>query len=171
MTDAQSRLETKSRRRWTLFIVGFFVLQAILWTFALRLVSNDASHAVVEDYDRLALNWDEQRAKLDASAALGWQAEVDIVADAGDGPGTIRVALTDRDRHAVRADRVVATPFHQAKAANKQTIELMATAPGVYAAPASIARAGKWRIHIDANAGADAYFATQTQTVPAPEVP
>jgi len=158
-------LERRARRRWTLFIIGFFVLQAILWVFALRLVHNDPSHAVVEDYDRLAVSWDRQRARLDASAALGWNANVDFAA------GSLEVHITDRDAQAVTADRVVATVFHQATAANRQTIELVAAAPGVYVGPSPVDRVGKWRVEIDARRDGDVFLDTQVREVLAEEAP
>lgn len=164
-------LERRSRRRWTSFIVGFFALQAGLWSFALTYVTNDPSHAVVEDYDRLALNWDEQRAKIDASAALGWHLEVDVQAGQPSqphAPGTIRVTLKDRDRRAVSADQVMATVFHQAKASQRQTVELTETEPGLYVGHAALERAGKWRVRIDASRGEHAYFASKTQTLSPP---
>ncbi|MEM6995681.1 MAG: FixH family protein [Myxococcota bacterium] len=170
-SPAESPIERRSRRRWTLFIVSFFGLQAVLWAFALSFVHNDASHAVVEDYDHRALHWDEQRAAMQASAALGWQASVDVKRGVAEAPGSIRVALTDGEDQAVQADRVVATLFHQAKAADKQRIELTSAEPGLYVAPASIERPGKWRVHIEARAGSDAYATTQTRIVTAEAPP
>lgn len=168
MTDhdpVRPDLERRARRRWTTFIVGFFVLQAILWAFALRLVHDDPSHAVVEDYDRLAVTWDQQRARLDASAALGWTAAVDFA-----GP-SLEVQLTDREAQAVQVDHVVATVFHQATAAQRQTIELVAAAPGVYVGPSPVDRAGKWRVEIDARKGGDVFLDTQVREVVAEEAP
>ena len=158
-------LERRARRRWTAFIVGFFVVQAILWVFALRFVHDDPSHAVVEDYDRLALSWDQQRARLDASAALGWNAAIDFEA------GSLEVQLTDRDAQAVQADRVVATVFHQAAAAHRQQIELVAAGPGLFVGPSPVDRAGKWRVEIDARRGGDVFLDTQVREVVAGEAP
>ena len=153
-TDA--RAERSARRRWTLFILTFFAGQAVLWTYALNRVASDPSHAVVDNYDDIALNWDEHRARQNASAALGWDASVQM-RSAPSGSATLQVEIADREKAAVTADRVLATVFHQSAAANKQTVELLPTGPGVYAATFDATRDGKWRVAIDARKG-DANF-------------
>ncbi len=41
--------ERRARWFWLSFILMFFAGQAVLWTYALNVVSNDPSHAIVED--------------------------------------------------------------------------------------------------------------------------
>jgi len=138
----------------------FFAGQAVLWTFALNRVASDPSHAVVDNYDDIALHWDEHRARQDASAALGWDASVQMRSTPS-GAATLRVEIADKEKTAVTADRVLATVFHQSAAADKRTVELLPTAPGVYAATFDATRQGKWRIAIDARKGDANFLATQ----------
>lgn len=166
-TIAIETLERRARHRWVGFIAAFFVLQAMLWSFALHRVHSDPSHAVVEDYDQRALRWDEHRARQAASDALGWRAVVRLRPNDGPSGAAIEVELTDPGRGAVAADEVVATLFHQSAAANKQTIALTRARDGVFSGEAAVHRPGKWRIRIDARRGADHYASTQTHEVPA----
>lgn len=164
-------LERRTRRRWLGIIVGFFVLQAMLWSYTLARVSGDPSHAVVEDYDQRAIDWDKHRAQMAASAALGWAAKVDVTPRGLGGEGGVRVTLTDAAHRPVLAENVVATVFHQAAAARRTEADLEPLAPGVYTARLPIDRPGKWRVRIEARRGEDVFETTSTQVVPAAQEP
>ena len=161
----QAALERTTRRRWLGIIVGFFALQAALWSYTLVRVHDDPSHAVVEDYDQRAIDWDAHRAQLAASARLGWAAAVDLTPQGPAGEGVVRVTLTDATHHPIVAEDVAATVFHQAAAAQRTEVALQPLGPGVYAAAMPIDRPGKWRVHIEARRGDDVFQATSTQTV------
>ena len=68
---AQLTTEARARRRWVALILGLFVAQIGLWIGAIAFVSGDRSHAVVDDYDRAAVDGDERRRLAQASAATG----------------------------------------------------------------------------------------------------
>ncbi len=46
--------ERSAQFLWMGFIISFFAIQAVIWTFALIMTSNDKSHAVVAGYDEKA---------------------------------------------------------------------------------------------------------------------
>lgn len=147
--------ETRARRRWIAFIGMFFVAQAGLWTWAIARVSSDPSHAVVANYDARALDWDAQRALAAASAALGWESKVTVEGDA------LTVQVVDRDAVPVELSVVHAVLFHNAEAAHRRRVTLEAVAPGVFRAPASLHRPGKWTVEIEAARGSDVYRRTE----------
>ena len=62
--------EKTAQLMWTGFILGFFVIQAIIWIIAISITARDASHAVVAGYDEKALKWDDQKALSAASVLM-----------------------------------------------------------------------------------------------------
>ena len=111
---------------------------------------------MVANYDARALDWDAQRAREQASAALQWQAEIDL------GHTQMRVRLVDREGRPVEADAVSVAMFHKAEAAHRQTVTLHAIAPGLFVGPARLHRDGAWSIELEATRGDDRFYATRT---------
>jgi nitrogen fixation protein FixH len=144
--------ETRARRRWIGLILAFFAGQVVLWTFAITTVSSDPSHAVVPDYDAKALDWDQERERRDASAALRWTATVEL-----DDGGAVKLTLLDAHDHAVDGAHVHLTLFHNAEAAHRQRVSLHAMGDGTYAGAARLHRKGKWTVAVEATRGQDAY--------------
>ena len=147
-----SKEETRARRFWTVLILSFFVGQAALWTFAITTVSGDTSHAIVPDYDAKALDWDRERERREASAALQWRATVELDRD-----GAVQLRLVDSQDRAVEGADVRVTLFHNAEAARRQQVPLQAVGDGVYAGAGRLHRDGKWTVAIEATRGEDAY--------------
>ena len=156
MTDAHK--EKRARWFWLSFILMFFVGQGVLWTYAIGIVSNDPSHAVVEDYDKFATKWDETRADKSASDALGWQAQ--LSAD----HARIVVKLTDAAGAPVEAD-LQAKVFHKARAAEVQEVVFSASEPGLSIGEADLERSGHWRVRLIATRGEDVFTDVQDVTV------
>ncbi|MCR9161371.1 MAG: FixH family protein [Nannocystaceae bacterium] len=155
-TDAQK--ETRARWFWISFILMFFAGQAVLWTFALGVVTDDPSHAVVEDYDKFATRWDETRAERSASEALGWHARLSADHE------RIVLELTDADGEPVDA-QVQAKVFHKARAAEAQDVEFTPSGAGLSIGLANLERSGHWRVRLTATRGDDVYFHVQDVTV------
>jgi nitrogen fixation protein FixH len=156
VTDAHK--EKRARWFWLSFILMFFVGQAVLWTFALNVVTNDPSHAVVEDYDKFATKWDETRAHQDASDALGWHAQ--LSAD----HARIVVKLTDAAGAPVEAE-LQAKVFHKARAAEVKEVVFNEAEPGLSIGEADLARSGHWRVRLIATRGEDVFTHVQDVTV------
>jgi nitrogen fixation protein FixH len=157
MTAAQSQIELEDAQSiaqkektaqflWTGFIVLFFVLQAILWVFAITLTANDKSHAIVEGYDEKALRWDEEKALRAASARLGWKSDISVDAE-GDlrGYREIRVNLVGADDTPLTGANVNLRVFHRAYAGEPQVLDLKETEPGIYVAKVLIYKTGLWQ--------------------------
>ena len=151
-TDAAK--EKRAKWFWLSFILMFFVGQAVLWTYAINKVSNDPSHAIVEDYDSFATQWDETQAKKAASDALGWHAA--LTAD----HERIVVKLTDTLGKPVEAE-VTAKVFHKARAAEVQEILFTQTEPGIFIGTADLEQSGHWRVRLTATRGPDVFTDTQ----------
>ncbi len=137
--------EALSQFVWTLLILGFFGVQAIVWLVAITLTANDNSQAIVAGYDEKALKWDEQRAEQNTSDSLGWGARFRI--DDGDEYGHLRrvtVHLTDRQQQSVDGAQVELTIFHCGHSADVQARQLIENEPGIYSANFQMEHAGMW---------------------------
>ncbi len=165
------RTEERTRRCWTGFIVAFFAAQVVLWACALSLVSGDVSHAVVADYDARALGWDAQQAGRARSAALGWGVQIHVEPGTPHDEPMVRLVLRDRDANAVAADDVELTVFHHAAAADRRSVDLVASGPGVYRGPAALSRAGKWRFEVRARRGDDVFTHIESRILSPRRVP
>jgi nitrogen fixation protein FixH len=146
--EASKNAETRARRRWVAFVVGIFASQAALWVFAIALVASDSSHAIVSDYDRRALDWDENVRRRQSSAALGWSAEISVETRLGHDGHVLAVKLADAQALPISDAEVEVTVFHQAKAAERTTLRLHADGRGGYEAVAPMTRSGKWRLEL-----------------------
>jgi nitrogen fixation protein FixH len=147
-TANQPKHEHLSQFLWTAFILLFFVLQAILWTFAISFTASDKSHAVVEGYDEQALQWDELRQAAFESEQLGWEASINV-GDSADlrGNRTVSVVLTDRDGQPVNSANVSVNVFHFGEAANVQQLELPQNSPGNYVGTLECRKTGYWKFN------------------------
>lgn len=153
--------ENAARFIWTAAIVGFFVLQAILWTVAITLTHRDSSHAIVEDYDDRALHWDEYQLLRQASAELGWTSAIDVSPD-GDlhSRHRLSLSLSEREFSPVSNATVQVRMFHLARAGEPELIELKESEPGLYFGVATIRSGGNWQFEIAASRGADSFIET-----------
>jgi len=150
--------ERRARWFWLSFILMFFAGQAVLWTYALNVVSNDPSHAIVEDYDSFATQWDESKADRAASDALGWHAEMSADHE------RLVVKLTDTFGKPVDAE-VTAKIFHKARAAEVKEVLFTATEPGILVGKVDMERGGHWRVRLTATRGPDVFTNIQDVTV------
>lgn len=140
------RIESLAQLRWTAFILFFFVLQAILWTVAITLTSNDPSHVVLDEYGAGPEAWKERLAMERASAELGWQANV-VVSSAADirGRRTGQLKLVDRQGQPIENGKVTIRAFHTGHAAEAQVIDASEVEPGVYEFSVVVRYFGNWR--------------------------
>ena len=144
----QSLALTKERTAqfgWTVFILMFFCIQAVIWSVAISITARDTSHAVVDGYDEQALNWDEVKKARQQSAALGWGAEFKInsVADVR-GERAISLMINDRNGDPISKAQLQVSAFHRGTAAERQDIDFKEVGPGVYTSRIQINRFGKW---------------------------
>lgn len=137
--------EKTAQLLWTVFILMFFVIQAIIWTFAISITSRDSSHAVVAGYDEQALSWDEVKQERAASKALGWTTEIKVD-PTGDirGNRVITIVVTDRKNRPVENATVQLDAYHRGRAAEVQCVEFNEVGQGVYSSEIQIRQSGAW---------------------------
>jgi nitrogen fixation protein FixH len=158
--------ETLSQFVWTLLILGFFGVQAIVWLVALTLTANDSSQVIVSGYDEKALKWDEQRSEQNASDALGWSASFRI--EDREEFGRLRqvtVHLTDREHQVVAGARIELKIFHCGHAARVEVQSLVEIEPGVYSATFKMEFAGKWDFSLVATRENERFIANERTDV------
>ncbi len=131
-------------------------------TVMLFVAGSDRNGSVVEpDYYRKAVAWDSTMALARASAALGWRAEVALVAHAeATGGDSAVLRLVDRDGAAVRGATVRAVMIHNADAATHVDVPLRETAAGTYVGAAALAHTGLWEVRVDAVREREYFVAT-----------
>jgi nitrogen fixation protein FixH len=146
-TASFQQKEKTAQYLWTGFILMFFLIQAIIWTTAIAITSQDSSHAVAAGYDEQALNWDEVKRQRVASEQLGWNAEIEV-APTGDirGNRSVTVSLKDRTKAPIENAVVNLTAFHRGRAAEVQQVSLTSVEPGVFSATIKIQNSGVWRL-------------------------
>ena len=166
--DALAQREATARLLWTGGIIAFFAIQAVLWIVAITLTSQDPSHLVFEDYDERAVNWDSWQETMRASAALGWQSDLRIGADADvTGQRELLLTLVDRSGQPVRGAAVDLRLYHRARAAEAVTVSLQELLPGEYVTSFRAQQPGNWNFEVTASRGAAKYLAVLKIEVPA----
>lgn len=142
--------ENLARFLWTGFIVMFFAIQAIIWTIALLLTSNDPSHAVVMGFDERAATSQSHAEQQHSNRKLGWTIQCTWSSpNAGlSNAETIELTLKvhDREGRPVEATSINLAAFHCAQAAKIQAIEMKPIEPGVYRGRLSRHRSGQWQL-------------------------
>lgn len=151
--------EKLSQYLWTAFILMFFMIQAIVWSIAITLISNDKSHTVVEGYDELALKWDQSRMIERESAALGWKSGLTI-APQGDVMGSreLKLALTDANEQPVAGAKLQVKAFHRGRAAEVQMLVFQETEPGIYSSSVQVRHGGQWELSGVASQGGNLFL-------------
>ncbi len=154
LPNSLAQREATARLLWTGGIIGFFAIQAILWTVAITLTHQDPSHAVLEGYDQRALNWDAWQKTLQASVALGWRAELEVGPASGvEQRRELVIRLTDRERQPVTEAKVELRLFHRARAGEAKIISLQEILPGEYVTTFRPQQPGIWKFELTATNG------------------
>jgi nitrogen fixation protein FixH len=148
MTVAQANPQHEELARWvwTLGIVGFFALQAILWLVAITLTLRDPSFAVAPQYEQQAEQWDALMAKRRASEALGWTMQFVAGASEPSGESQLRIRLVDRAGNPVDGADFQLRLFHCARADEVQNPNVCSVGNGWYVATAHLSRSGVWKL-------------------------
>ncbi len=164
--QALQEREAVAQLAWTTGIIAFFGLQAILWSVAIFLTSNDPSHAIVDDYDKKAMNWDAQREAEEASRNLGWTCEISpSIRLKNDRQRSVEICLRDRESKPIPSANVSVRAFHKARAAHPVDQQLTETGPGVYSAVLEMPKEGLWQFEVSADLGGDHYQCLQVLQV------
>lgn len=176
MTEPNATKESKASQEafaqmmWGSIIVGFFVVQFIMWGIALFITHNDPSHKVIADYEQRAVNWDAHRQELLDSEQLGWTAKIEVAEEATlEGFRKVTVVITDRDQQPVAVDHLALTFFHRARAAEQQDLVLESLAPTVWQGTAKMKRSGVWQFSGTADKDDQHFIIDQRQELTFPK--
>jgi len=151
---------------WTGFILSFFLIQAVIWTFAISITATDSSHAVIADYDQKAIDWDKNQELRRSSQRLGWAVKLDVAAD-GDimSRRELTLRLADKNGHPIQNAVISVDAFHRARAANKQSLEFEESDPGIYRAVIEIRKSGQWQFSGNATLGQNVFLIEDRQSI------
>jgi nitrogen fixation protein FixH len=117
----------------------------------LHYVLEDPGFALESDYYRKAVSWDAERELERASAALGWQAQLDASPSAQ--ATRLRVQLSDPVGGALAGATVRVQAFANARAAQRFEIALAEMTPGSYSGELPSAAHGLWEFRLQATRG------------------
>jgi nitrogen fixation protein FixH len=160
-------MTTATRRslRWPIAIVGIIALHATAMVAVITIATRNPSFSVEPDHYQKALGWDRLAARKQASALLGWRAEV--TSDARlDGNKTRRLEcrIVDHDGKPVIGATVSILAFPHARGEERVGMDLRETEAGVYDVRAPMARAGLWELRLSALRGPDLFTTTVMHT-------
>ncbi len=148
--------EKTAQLLWTGIILFFFMIQAIIWMFAISITASDHSHAVVSNYDEEALRWNEVQQVRRSSDALGWiqKLYVDSSSDTL-GNRTVTLSLHDVEQRPIENAAITLKAFHRGRAAEVHHVEFHVIAPGVYSGNLRVRSGGIWQFEGSACVGQD----------------
>lgn len=142
--------ERRARWTWTAVIVGFLGMQVALGGTAIFLATSDPSMAVVPDYEKKSLAWDDELAMRAVGRKLAWQVAIDLDPQAdAKGQRMVRLVVTDRDGAPVAGAAANLQLYHHARAGEVLEPKLREAVPGVYQGLAPIHRPGLWQFSLD----------------------
>lgn len=141
-------------------VLGFLGAHMVFILFAITLAVGDPSFAVVPDYYRKAVGWDEHKAQLAASSALGWQVEVAAARDVeATGERELTLVLHDSDGKPITGALINVSMYHHARAQHVVEAVLLPTGePGRYTARPVMHRKGLWDISLTITHGELSYY-------------
>jgi len=151
----------KATRLWPGMIFGLLGLNICivgLTVFAAN--ANRTSFAVVPDYDRKALNWDQTARQAARNKELGWELRLSRVE-----PGSVAATLLDKQGLPLAGADVSLEAFHHAHARTKVEVKFAAAADGTYFGAASFGTPGLWEFRFTVRRGADTFTSTTTRLV------
>lgn len=128
---------------------------------AITLATGDRSFAVVPEYYQKAVDYDQRKAALQESRALGWlvalqpDETIDAVGQRG-----VKVRITDRQGNPLSNLTLKIDCYHLSRASDALSLELSEIAPGEYEGQARMAKEGFWSFELTA-VGEDTTFVTE----------
>lgn len=151
-TSTIEEKEAFHRFLWTSGIIGLFCIQGIIWIIAIAMTSRDASHAVLPDYERRSLGWDDHQDKLRKSRALGWTCAAELLS-VENGRTILAIRLRDRNGTKLTGVQVIGTGFHCARAAEIEDLIFEETEAGTYTCSPGKMAPGIWQFSLQGRLG------------------
>jgi nitrogen fixation protein FixH len=156
--------------RWPAIVLGLLAAHVLLMAWAVMKATGDRSAIVIPDYYVKSLHWDQDKAELARSAALGWTVKL-TPAGTADSVGLVPVLITLNDKSGapLSADSLELTYCHQAHADRVLTARLQpesATTPnGRYLQALSLPQPGFYSFSVVAIRGTDRFTVQWTQHI------
>lgn len=160
-----ARVERRARLMWVGGIVGLLSLSIVVHGVLVFFATTDPSFAVEPDYELRAAHWDDERAALASSAALGWTADVTLRPGRARYTAEVAVSLADAAGGPIEDAVVHARMFHNARAADAIEIMLDHRGTGMYDAILPARQAGIWIVELTAERGTDTWYSTVRRTL------
>ena len=139
--------DKQSAKRFTMpaVVLGLLGSHVLFIIIAITLATGDRSFAVVPDYYQKAVAFDDRKAQLAQSAALGWQVELEP-AETIDSHGRrgVVVRLRDRDGTQISGAELRVSCYHLSRAGEPVNMELVEALPGQYVGKGRLGREGFW---------------------------
>ncbi len=151
---------------WPGIIIGMLGVHTIGCLIVVYIATSDPSHAVVSDYHKKAMNWDERQAQARASLQLGWSCTIETALKPDMlGQRTVRISLRDADDQPLTEAQVNLSAYHHARANDISNATFEEGAPGEYVAMVDMRRPGLWGFDVEVVRGEDIYTTEVDQQV------
>ena len=156
--------ERRAKRFWVTFIVTLLGLQIAIGAVSIFLATGDKSVAVVPDYHRAAMNWDETKKERQAALLSGWTWRLSV-SDVVDGRGmrAVELLVIDAEQSPIDQLRIAGRAYHHAEASATYSIAFQPAGNGRYITLVPMQRDGLWQFDLE-TAGASGPMTT-SQTV------
>ena len=152
MTNKLENSETSPKRRalfWPLFLVALLVGHVGILSVAAYIASSDPSVAAEPDFYEKALAWEANQKLVREPAEDGYEVTPLLEPHSSQtGKGKLSLALTREGQPPTQAT-VTATIFHAARSGDRQQLTLTERKPGLFVAPASLDRDGRWEVRFE----------------------
>ena len=143
----------KASTRWVGIIVGLLVGNAVAVGVLINLSSGQSSHRVLPDYYQRAATWDSTMVEAQASADLGWRA--DLALDGRE----LTLTVVDRGGAPVADAAVELVAVPRGRVDDTVSMAAVAVAPGVYRVALTKQRDGLHDVALRIVRGADHFVA------------
>ncbi len=154
-----ARKEKLAQFIWTGIIVGFFVIQAIMWTVAIIVTANDKSHVIIADYENSSLSWDQTQSLKRDSEALGWQASIEVEANSRPtGERKLTLRLLNAAGQPIELPEITIEVFHWAEGSLIFPVSLKSVSAGLYEGELVMRKSGYWNFSAEIFKGDDRFF-------------
>ncbi|MEP3482102.1 MAG: FixH family protein [Fuerstiella sp.] len=146
-TGADQRSETVSRFLWCGVVMGLLGLQMTGCLFALFIATTSSSMAVIPNYHRKAMEWDDYKAEQQATADLGWNESIDVSPPIDIMENRlITIRVEDTHKKPIEIEQMTTMVYHHAQAAELHEVTMKRLAPGTFRGKLRIRKAGIWQV-------------------------
>ncbi|WP_149495150.1 FixH family protein [Roseiconus lacunae] len=152
--DMQSA-EKRAKRFYISLVLFLFLIQSVIMGSVIHLAIGDPAFAVVPNYHKEALRWDESRKAALAADRLGWMIELKP-SDIADQRGMRALELSiDDTREDATLDQLTITGklYHHAHADEAVEVTFNYAERGRYIVLAPAAAAGLWQLELSIEGG------------------